>query len=95
MSRRPGDRRRVWAQSHDTLGVISLLFGLFLLLGSDGWGKALAIVPLSLAYLDFRDAGRGPPMSDQRPPWADRHEAIDRKHGFAPASEKGGRDGEG
>ena len=42
-------------------------------------GIPLGIIIAMFAMLDFRDSKRGWKMKDERPPWADKHDAIDAK----------------
>lgn len=83
-ARRPGDRRRIWRQTSNASGMLMLAFAMFAFSGVDGYGRLFGIGPLCLAASEFRSARRGPPVKNTRPPWADRHDEIDRKHGVEP-----------
>lgn len=77
MKRRPGDRRKHWNSSCTTSGIILLLIGAFFCTAG-GMGYVMGLGAFWAAYMEFRDRGRGWPISDKRPQWADRHDAIDR-----------------
>jgi hypothetical protein len=42
-------------------------------------GLGLGALIAMFAMMEFRDAQRGWKVSNKRPPWADRHDAIDNK----------------
>lgn len=42
-------------------------------------GLGLGALVAMFGLMDFRDAKRGWKMKDERPPWADKHDAIDAK----------------
>ena len=80
MRPRPGDRRRRWnlgcsleITQHLTL---ALLFG-FGINGVVGFG--LSAICLLMAIHSCFELKNGWKMSDKRPPWADRHDAIDNR----------------
>lgn len=80
----PGDRRKRWRQAENTSGIIMLALAIgMIVLGSEyAFSWILAGVLVVLAAGDFASAKRGWKMKEGRPPWADRHDAIARKHGF-------------
>ncbi len=71
-------------------GALMLAFALFAFSGvderMDGWGRLFGFGPLVVALRDFETAQHGWPVSNKRPPWADKHDEIDRKHGVAPTN---------
>ncbi len=85
---KPGDRRKRWNRSSVISAFILSIFGIFVLT-SINWEKgALAIicafifgcVPLFCAGLEVRDRIFGWKISEKRPPWADKMDAIERRH---------------
>jgi len=79
---RPGDRRKRWNQSCVTSGMIMVLIGILLITSGGTVGYILGATALFFGAWDFRDIKTGWKMKNERPPWADRHDAIDRKHGL-------------
>jgi len=81
---RPGDRKQRWQSTCTIEGIILFLIGLFfaysgLMAPRNGWIVLLiALGALWGSMKSFTDAKRGWKMTDKRPPWADRHDAIDR-----------------
>ena len=79
---RPGDRRKRWNESCAIGGTITLFIGLMLICTGCIAGYILGSIGIACALLDFRDVKIGWKMKEERPPWADEHDAIDRKHGI-------------
>lgn len=76
---KPGNRKQRWQSSYNTSGFIFMIIAVGLFMAGGTAGVPLALIVLILAFMDFRDAKRGWKMLDKRPPWADRHDAIDKK----------------
>lgn len=83
---RPGDRRQRWNESCGMSAFICFVIaGFFICAGitSKGSGTYIAggmgLIMLLLGMLDLLDLKNGWKMSNKRPSWADRHDAIDRK----------------
>ncbi len=77
--RRPGDRKKVWKQTCMIEGFIMVLIGVFFASTNCLAGYIIGGVIASFGLWDFKDAKAGWKMSDKRPPWADKHDAITKK----------------
>lgn len=78
--RKSDNRKQRWQSSCIASGMILIGFAVMLIMAGGKGGLALGVGVIFLAMLDFRDAKRGWKMSDKRPPWADKHDAIDAKY---------------
>ena len=74
----PGDRPERWKSTCNIQGTIMVFIGALFVTGGPV-GILLGLGAWYIAYLDFRDARCGWKMTDNRPPWADRFDARDRK----------------
>lgn len=77
-----GDRRKRWNESCMAGGAIMAFISFMLICSGCVAGHILGSIGLACAVLDFREAKVGWKMKKGRPPWADKHDAIDRKHGI-------------
>lgn len=86
---RPGDRRKRWNESCGMSAFICFaIAGFFICAGITSTGGGFTIGGMGLIMLllgigDLLDLKNGWKMSNKRPPWADKHDAIDRKRDIA------------
>lgn len=87
MMGRPGDRRQRWNESCGASAFICFaIAGFFICAAITSKGTTgiaivggMGLVMILLGMMDLLDLKNGWKMSDKRPPWADRHDAIDFK----------------
>ncbi len=80
--RKPGDRRKVWRSTCNSEGSIMFFISLMWFSTMCPIGAVLGIIGLICSFSYFQDAKRGWKMNDKRPPWADEHDAIDKKRAY-------------
>ncbi len=87
---KPGDRRKRWNESCGMSAFICFCIGgFFICAGITSTGNIGGIIGIGLfgaimilmGIMDLADIKKGWKMRDERPPWADRHDAIDKKKG--------------
>ena len=76
---RTGDRKQRWKSTCQIEGFIMLGIAAMLFSAGGASGITLGSIVGFVALCDFRSASRGWKMSDKRPPWADKHDALDTK----------------
>lgn len=72
---KPGDRRQRWNEACGIGAFVLISMGSFLLIDGIYIG---ALFMFFMAGLELRDAKKGWKLKEERPPWADRHDFIDR-----------------
>ena len=80
--RKPGDRKKVWRETCNIEGGILFLIGIAFMSTMCTAGIVWGGICIFTSAWCFRDAKNGPPFSEKRPPWADRHDAIDKKWAY-------------